>query len=239
MKKIVRYVGTPLAAVAAIVASASPAFATSTPTSTPTSTVTSTQIAQLQAQINQRVSFLQTLSGRIQNSKSLTSSDASTLSAEVGSSSSGDIAAMQSLLSSTSSITTKAQLQLAYETLYDVYRIYAVVGPQVDLTIMQDQILSVSSELTNLESTLNSLIQANGDNSAAASAYSNLVTVVAQAQSTANALGSFPVSLTPTIYNTDPNGTHTTIVNDWQQVKGALANIKTARGDILTILKNV
>ncbi len=235
MKRIIRYIGVPLASLAAVAATAAPAFASSTPTSA----VTPTQIAQLQSDINARITFLDTLSGRIQSSKTLTQSDAATLAGVVGSSSSGDIAAMQSLLASVPSITTEGQLHLTYETLYDNYRIYAVVGPQVDLTIAQDQILSISSELINLEPTLNSLIASNGNNPTATAAYANLVTSAAQAQSTASGLGSYAVSLTPTIYNTDPTGTHTTITNDWQQLKGASANIKTARSDISTIMKNV
>ena len=235
MKKIIRYIGTPLAALAGVVGAATPAFASSSPTTA----VTPTQIAQLQSDINARITYLEKLSGRIQASKTLSTSDAATLSGVVGSSSSGDIAAMQSLLASVPSITTETQLHLTYETMYDNYRIYAIVGPQVDLTIAEDQVLSISTALINLEPELNSLIASNGNNPTATAAYSDLVTQAGQAQSIANGIGTFPISLTPTIYNTNPSGTHSTITNDWQQLKNASASIKTARQDASTILKNI
>ena len=235
MNRFFRNIAMPIAIIGGAASVATPAFASSSPTST----VTPAQIAQLQSDINSRITFLETLSTRIQGASALSTSDAATLSQVVGSSNSGDIAAMQSLLASVQSITTTTQLHLTYETMYDNYRIYAVVGPQVDMTIAQSQILSISQSLANLEPTLNSLIQSNGNNPTAVAAYSNLQSEVSQAQSVANGLGTFPISLSPSIYNANPTGTHSTVVSDWQQIKSTWTTLKTARQDVSTIIKNI
>ncbi|MGC8461389.1 MAG: hypothetical protein ACP5OR_06065 [Candidatus Dormibacteria bacterium] len=190
----------------------------------------------LESRITARENLLSTLNLRVSSSTTLTGSDRSALDAIINHAESG----MTSLMTQTQQATTDATLKtLANEMVVD-YRVYVVVAPQVDLTIINDHEVSVSNRLANLEPAIQNLIaleQQRGKNVDNADAtFADYKTNVSNAQeqigqvSTATLLGETPQSYP---------GSSTVFQAARTNLENARTDFSNARNDLQTLIADL
>lgn len=192
--------------------------------------------ATVQTQIAKRITRLGDLTNRVNVSTTISSSDRSALLGIYGNSTGGDIQALNSLSIKVGSETTVAGVQADRETLYDTYRIYAIVAPQSDLVLAADNETSVINVMTSLEPGLSAIVKAGGSTSATLADYNQFVSDVGAAQTAVGSISSQVLALTPTLFNQDKSGTAALIQSDWKSIKSAQASLKEARGEINAII---
>lgn len=189
----------------------------------------------LETQVTDRISTLESLSSRISSSSTLTPADRANLGSIVGNASSGDLGAMNALLATVESDTTSAELAADRKVMIDTYRIYAVVAPQVCITIAADKISYITGLITAIEPNLDNLVIANGNTSTDVTAYNQVLSNVSTASSDVSGIDGQLKSLTPAAYNSNPTGTHSQVQSMWQTIKNDFGLLGGARSDIKTI----
>lgn len=240
---------------AAVALSATAAGATSPPSSVPTSIASGAPTSTLpatapgaagtgdlaarqayaQTQLQNRVTFLQNLSAKVNNSTTLTATDKSTLQALIGSSSSGDISAMNNLESQVQSATTKQQVYVDIKSMIDGYRVYAIVGPQTALTLGQDKVSYVSGIVASMEPQLQTIVSSTGNSPASVAAMQQITSSISSIQSSLASVSQTIGQLTPAAFNANQSSVHGQILAAWSTIKADYASLRQVRADIKTI----
>lgn len=174
-------------------------------------------------EIGRRLTTLGQLSAAVGASKGLTTSDASTLTADIGADQSG-LGALKTTIDSQTSL---AALKLEITQIVTRFRVYVLLGPQVRLTIGADDVLALKPHFDGVSTTLSGRIAkakaAGKDVTAAESALDAMNASVASAMALAAPLPGQLLALMPAQYNA---GTASAVLTT------ARANLVTARGDL-------
>jgi len=177
--------GAAFAAPAATTTSAAPS--SSTPPSNPLCTPATFSAAQqrVEAALSGRVVQLNALAAEANNTANhLTTADRQTLQNDI---SAVELPGIQALQPQAQQATTCVQLRQVARPMVFNYRVYVVMTPQTHLTIVADDETYVEGVFVNLESTIAQAIQTaqsqGKDTTAAQSAFDDLKTQVASAQS--------------------------------------------------------
>ncbi len=209
--------------------------ASASPSPTPASFSTLQQA--LEGRITARENLLSTLHLRVNGSPTLTGNDKSALTAIISHAQGG----MTTLMSQAQQATTAAELKPIANAMIVDYRVYVVVAPQVDLTIIADRESSVSGRLANLEPAIQNLItleQQRGKNvSSAEATFADYKTNVSNAQeqigqvSTATLLGETPQNYpgSTAVFQgarTSMESARTDFGNAWSDLKTLIADLK-------------
>jgi hypothetical protein len=151
-------------------------------------------------EIGRRLTTLGQLSSAVGAAKSLTSSDASSLSSII----SGDKTALTALKTSVDGASTAAGLRLAIVQIVSKYRIYELVVPQVNLTIAADTALAIKPHFDQISTDLAARIataQGKGKDVTAAQAdLSAMNTSVVNAVALASPIPAALLAMTPAGY---------------------------------------
>ena len=107
-------------------------------------------------EINRRFTTLSQLGSRVSGSKVLTSSDAAALTAEIGSTTSG----LTSLKATIDAETSISALQTEIKRIATDYRVYLLVGPQVNLVSAADGVTASQTRFSKVNTNLTSRIAA-------------------------------------------------------------------------------
>jgi hypothetical protein len=176
-------------------------------------------------EINRRFTTLDDLSAKITGSKVMTSSDASALQGEIGSTRSG----LTSLKATIDAETSLTALRADIVKIATDYRVYLLVGPQVNLVNGADAVLFAQTKFAEINTNLAARIaaaKAHGkDTTAAQAALDAMNTAVSQAAGLATPLPAALLPLTPAQYNGGTAGP-------------VLTNAKTALGQARDLLKS-
>jgi hypothetical protein len=162
--------------------------------------VLSSRITQINQDLSDRVSQLNTLTAQVNSSSGLTSSDKQTLLSDLSS----ELSGMQALQTKVPDETTCAAVIADGRAMVVDYRVYLVMTPQVHLTNSADTEASLASRLSGIEPALQAAIdaaQAKGQNVQIAQAdYNDLVSQVTAAQGDGAGIASSVLAFTPASY---------------------------------------
>ena len=139
-------------------------------------------ISYVEGQINARITVLNILANRIDDSTTLQASDKAALLGIIGNTSSGDISALTALYAKVGSESTLSGVRLDLRAVYSTYRIYAVVRPETDLVLIADQETHLVGALQSLEPDLQTIISSAGSQQAATAGYGSFVSNLVDAQ---------------------------------------------------------
>jgi hypothetical protein len=243
MKKITKFNPLSVAALLAavgllLIPSAVFAATTSTSTSASTSTTTTQQqhlaniISRGNAEINRRLTTLNTLNSKISAAVHLTSSDKSYLTTEVNT----EISGLTSLESTLDAETTITAARTDVQNIFNEYRVYALVAPKVVLVKTADDQQTVEANLTTLAQKLQTHINtasANGKNvTSLQNTLTNMNTETQNAQAISSSIEAKVLTLQPSDYNSD----HTILSGDLGQLKTAHGDNQAAYSDAKTIV---
>lgn len=210
--------------------------ASSTPGSSTKSSARAAALAQTQqtdlanlktkgtAEINRRIASLNSVAGKISQTSKLSSSDQSYLSNEV----STELNGLTSLKNTLNGETTLSAARSDVQSIFNDYRVYALILPKVWLVTTADGEQNTSTKLTTLSTQLQAKItadqQAGKDVTTLQNELSGMETSTKNAQTIASTIENNVLALQPTNYDSD----HTILSGDLAQLKTAHADNKTA-----------
>ena len=242
------------------------AFATATPvaTATPTSTVASTptvvtsnlpsptpaagtvakadQAAHLAilktkgtAEINRRIISLQSSLTDLSATTKLSAADKATLTTQVQT----EITGLQALATKLNADTTLAAAHTDVTSIFNDFRVYALMLPKVRLVAVADQFATVGANFNILANNLQTklgIAKAQGkDTTAAEASLADLELKLDDAHSKYTGLADKVIALAPSDYN----GNHTVLSSERDSLVLARADFKAARADVDTIVKDI
>lgn len=146
--------------------------------------------------LTNRVNQLATLTDRVNSAQYLTSADRSTLQGLLAAETSG----IEALVSKVPTDTTCVALRADAHSMVYNYRVYLVMTPQTDLTIVADTETAIASNFEGLEPSLQAAIAsmpAGEPQTNAQAAYTDLVSQVSGAQSAVDGLSVTLLAQTP------------------------------------------
>ncbi|MGD0249018.1 MAG: hypothetical protein ABSB75_08210 [Candidatus Limnocylindrales bacterium] len=185
-------------------------------------------------EINRRFATLDQLASRVSGSKTLTSSDAAALTAEIGSTKSG----LTSLKATIDAETSIPALRADIVKIATDYRVYVLVVPQVNLVSAADAVIAsqtVFSKInTNLTARIAAAKAAGKDVTAAQADLDKMNAAVTAAVGLASPLPAALLPLTPAQYNGGTagpvlTGARTALGQARDQLKAARADAKACR----------
>lgn len=187
-------------------------------------------------EINRRLTTLDDLSAKITSSKTITSSDASSLQTEIAASKSG----LTNLKATIDADTTVVALKADIVKIASDYRVYLLVVPQVGLTIGADTVLATQSKFADVNTKLQAAIDkakaASKDVTKAQADLDAMNAAVASAVSLASPIPGEVIPLKPAQYD---NGTltaaRTALGQARDKIKAALADAKACRADLAAL----
>jgi hypothetical protein len=185
-------------------------------------------------EINRRFATLNDLGSRVSGSKVLTSSDAAALTAEIGSTRSG----LTSLKATIDAETSLPALRAEIVRIATDYRVYLLVGPQVNLVSAADGVVAsqtrISTVNTNLTARIAAAKAAGKDVTSAQADLDKMNAAVTAAVGLPNPLSAALLALTPAQYNGGTAGpvlasARTALGQARDQLKAAVADAKACR----------
>ena len=176
------------------------------------------------AEINRRLTSLNTLTSAINATTKLSSSDQSALASEVSTEISGLTALKTKLDGDTDITVVRADIQ----SIFADYRVYALILPKVRILIAADRLSIADTTLTNLATKIAAQItadQAAGKNVASLSTQlTQMQASIASATSIYSNVHDSTINLQPSDYNTD----HTVLAGKRTQLGQAATDLKNA-----------
>lgn len=211
-------------------------------TSAATSTSTPNSQARLQniisrgnTEITRRLTILNTLSSKISTATKLSSSDQSTLTAEV----TNEISGLTSLKTTLDGETQLSNAITDAQSIFTDYRVFALVVPQTYLVKTADDQQVAEGKLTTLATKIQSDItadqKAGKDVSALQTELNTLNSKVQAAQTISSTIETGVLPLTPNDYNTN----HEVLSGDRAQLKIAQGDIGTALSDAKSLVSSL
>ena len=185
-------------------------------------------------EINRRFETLNDLASRVSGSKVLTTSDASALTAEIGSTRSG----LTSLKATIDAETSLPALRAEIARIATDYRVYVLVVPQVNLVSAADGVVAAQTRFATVNTNLTARIAAakakGKDVTAAQADLDKMNAAVAAAVGLAGPLPATLLPLTPAQYNGGTAGpvlagARTALGQARDQLKAAVADAKACR----------
>ncbi len=200
----------------------------------------SSLIAKGDADIASRITALNDLSARIGEMKNVSAAEKTSLQGNIAS----EIQNLTSLKSTVDTATSVSSLRATLKSDINSTRIYILVLPQGRIAAAADRIATIVSLMqqlsTKLSARISSAQSAGVDVSAAQSAYTDMQTQIANANTSSQAALSETVSLTPDQGNTALQASNTAAVKDAAaKIRSAVADLKAARADIKIIVSAV
>jgi hypothetical protein len=185
-------------------------------------------------EINRRFTTLNDVASRVSGSKVLTSSDAAALTGEIGSTKSG----LTSLKATIDAETSLPALRAEIVRIATDYRVYLLVGPQVNLVSAADGVVASQTRFstvnTNLTARIAAAKAAGKDVTAAQADLDKMNAAVTAAVGLATPLPAALLPLTPAQYNGGTAGpvlagARTALGQARDQLKAAAADAKACR----------
>jgi hypothetical protein len=185
-------------------------------------------------EIERRFTTLTTLSTRITSSTTLTSSDAAALTAEIGATRTG----LTDLKATIDAETAIPALKAEIARIATDFRVYLLVGPQVNLVSGADRVVASQSNFTKVNTNLAARIAAakaaGKDTTAAQSDLDAMNAAVTKAVGLATPLPATLLPLTPAQYNAGTagpvlNGARAALVQARDLLKSAVQDAKACR----------
>lgn len=186
----------------------------------------------LMAALQARVQTLAKLTTSVNNDKTLSSQDKSTLSGLLANETNGINQLLARVQAATPQNTTIVQLRADAKEMVDKYRVYLVMARQVHPTEAADAETAVETKIENRESRIQAAIQRAGNPPDAVQAYNDLVTQVSHAtQATGSANIPAVLAVTPQGYPADGGP----LSSARSALGQARTDLQAARGDLVTI----
>lgn len=237
------------AALLALISSASVSAASGAPAASSSGCASfASDQALLESGITARTSLLQKIQARADASRTLAASDKSTILAALSSAESG----MNSLLGQVEAVQDSkgACITLSQDasTMVKTYRVYMVIAPQSDLTIVADHESAIEHKLTAAETTIQKLIAAEhkkGRNvSGAEAAFAAFQSSVSTAQSSlSNVSASTLLSQTPadceTATGADTCPSTAIFKSAYQNEVAVRSDFLSAKSDLVTLIADL
>lgn len=189
-------------------------------------------------EITRRLATLNTLDSKINAATKLNATDKSYLTAEVN----GEITGLTTLKTKLDADTTLAAARADAQSIFNEYRVYALVAPKVSLVKVADDQQVVEGKLTALIQKLQTRIntaKSNGkDVTTLQNQLNDLTTQVNNAQSISSSIEQKVLTLQPSDYDSN----HAILSGDSTQLKAAHSDNEAAYNDaknIISELKNL
>lgn len=186
-------------------------------------------------EITRRLSRLGTLSSKISGATKLASSDKAALLTEV----TNEISGLTALKTKLDAETTLAGAKADAQSIFNDYRVYALIVPKVELVRVADDEQVTTSKLTALATKLQTRIseaQSKGKNVSSLSAkLADMQAQTAAAQNLASSIEAKVINLQPSDYNSD----HAILSGDAAQLKTAHADNQAAYTDAKAIVSGL
>lgn len=183
-------------------------------------------------EITRRLATLSSLTSKISAATKLTTSDKTTLSGEVSSTTSG----LTSLKTQLDGETTVSAARTDVQSIYNEYRVYALVAPKVNLVKVADDQQVVQGKLTALTQKLQSRItsdqQAGKDVSTLQTELNDMTSKTQAARTISANIENSVIALQPTDYNSN----HALLSGDNTQLKTARNDDQAATTDAKNIV---
>ncbi len=183
------------------------------------------------AEINRRLTSLNSASSKISTTTKLSASDKSYLQNEIN----NEISGLTALQTSLNGETTLSAARTDVQSIFSDYRVYALVLPKTRLVTAADGEQSTDTKLTTLATQLQTKITtaqtAGKDVSTLQSDLNDMKAKTNSAQTIARGIESSVLSLQPTDYNSN----HAVLSGDLSQIKTAHSDNKTAYTDAKSI----
>ena len=203
-------------------------------TSTDQQTKLATMIAKGDQEIARRLTSLGKLTNLINSATRLTSTDKATLTSEVSSTVSG----LDAIKMKLDAETTVDGAHTDVQSIFDEYRVYALVLPKVHLIKTADDLAVVQAKLSDaaskLQQRLATLKSEGKDVTGLETTLADMNAKLAAAQTVAS-LQATIINLQPSDYNSD----HNVLSGYNAQFKAARANLVSARQDAETIVQGI
>lgn len=179
-----------------------------------------------------RVHTLATLTSSVNNDKTLTPGDKSTLTSLLAGETSGIQQLLTQVQAATPQNTAVPQLRADATEMVDQYRVYLVMARQVHLTEAADRETAIETNLENRESRIQAAIEKAGSPPSGVQAYNDLVAHVTHAtQATGDANIPAVLAVTPQGYPADAGP----LTSARSSLGQARTDLETARGDLMAI----
>ncbi len=191
--------------------------------------------------INQRLTSLNSALTRINGLQKLATNYKTQYSGEVNT----DISGLQALQTQCTTDFNSGNIQALrkdYQNIFLQFRVYAVFLPQLWNLIASDTMSVTASKLADLANKLQTRVQQAGNPSNLTNLLSDMQAKVSDANTQYNNVESQVTPLTPSSYNTDPNGTTSILKNARSEIKTGASDLQTAWSDakqIVQILKSM
>ncbi len=187
------------------------------------------------SEISRRLTTLNTLNAKINSATKLSAGDKATLSTEVASTTSGLTALKTKLDADTTLSDAKADAQ----SIFTGYRVYALVGPKVNLVKTADDQQVAEGKLTDLATKLQTRITAAQTAGKSVTSLQASLTAmnakISAAHAISPAIESSVIGLQPTDYNSN----HSVLSGDRNQLKTAQDDIQSAVQSSATIISGL
>jgi len=178
-----------------------------------------------QDMVSQRIVSIGMLIGRIQNMSKLSDSDKTSILAPLRSEISVLINMRNTIASTTSTSTLKAQI----DSITKSNRVYALIEPKANIIAASDRIIAITTSLNTIYSKLNSRLGSNGASSTdpvISSALSDFTAKISDALNQASSSVSEVSGLTP------DNGDKAVVAKNSAALKDAKAKVSAAQKDL-------
>ncbi|HEY4964109.1 MAG TPA: hypothetical protein VIH90_05430 [Candidatus Saccharimonadales bacterium] len=184
-----------------------------------TQTAVQAIISKGDAEIERRLTTLNSLSSKISSSSKISAADKASLTDEVNS----EISGLNSLKTTLDGSTTIASAKAAAQSIFNDYRVYALIVPKISLMQATDNQQLVEARLATLETNLGTRINST-TNASLQGDLASMITDTQSAQALSSSVETSVVGLQPSDYNSD----HTLLIQYFTKLKTALADNQTA-----------
>lgn len=189
-------------------------------------------------EITRRLATLNTLDSKINAATKLSASDKAYLTAEVN----GEITGLTTLKTKLDADTTLAAARADAQSIFNEYRVYALVAPKVSLVKVSDDQQVVEGKLTALIQKLQARINTAKSNGKDVTTIQNQLNDLTTQLNNASAISSAIEQKVLTLQPTDYDSNHAVLSGDSEQLKTAHSDNEAAYNDaknIISELKNL
>lgn len=189
--------------------------------------------------ITQRLASLNNMLTKISGMKKLTDAQKTQLTANIN----ADITGLTNLKAKIDADTDAATALADTKTIYTAYRVYAEFEPQTAVLATSDSLSKAIDQLTLLATKLQTRISsasAAGDNvTALTPLLTDMQNKIADAKTQQTNAENNVFSLTPSSYNANPKGTHTTLTTSHGLISTARNDLRIAMQDAIKIVQGL
>ncbi len=178
-------------------------------------------------QINVRLTFLANLSSRVSDFKRLSDTQKAQYQNQISTATTG----LTTLKARCDADTDLVSLREDISSIFSVYRIYALQGPQIRLLAIGDVLGTVVDQLQSLYTALSVHVAAIGNPAGLTALLADMQSKITAASNQFSAVISILATLTPAAYNSNPSSVKTIIQTSHTDLKSGVADVKAALQD--------